>query len=323
MKRYFPIKEIIHIWKKNWPEQKSFLIDKLAKIKSVLNGKSELKNLFKKEYVVGLDIGTYSIKMVRCALTLDGGLSVEDFIFREDVDTNIESLLAELSRDINFKNSKIIVGINCKNTLTKIFTIPFIPQNELYECISLVAEEYFSFPISDAYLDFEILDVIEEEGIQKYKVLTIISPKATVEKYYSLLKSVNINPDLFVPVSYALCSFISSCNEENKINSIIDIGHASTELVICRGEEILLSRKILVAGIDFTKAMMTELVSNKKTIHLSHEEAQKIKHEVGIPLANVHKLINKKITTSQILAITRMSLDQIINEISNCLDIPL
>ena len=284
---------------------------------------------FKKDYIVGLDIGTSSVKIAQFKETEDGLnlLRAESREFKPTDDKAIYekevlSALKALLKGIDTKKSQIIAHINCPTTTVKILKTPYMPKSELREGIKLEVKNYFPFPIDDSLLDFEILGDVVEKGVRKYEVAVAVSPVATVEKYLALLNKAGINPASFVPCPYALQKLAEYLPQksEGATTCFIDIGEIHTELVILRGKTLMFSRKIPVAGRDFTKAMTGVLVSDRGKTELGMDEAEKIKRETGIPEVGEEKIIDDKISTTQISSMLRTPLEQFVSEIERCFD---
>lgn len=291
------------------------------------------QGIFNKEFVVGLDIGTSSIKIAQFKKREDGlHLMQADLCEIKHIETDvlpgkeIAHLLNNLFKGIGARKSKIIVCINCDKTAITSVTVPYMPRGELSEGIRLEAKNYFSFPIEDAWIDCEIIGEVMEKGIRKYQVLVATSPKKTVNEYLSLLEKIGIRPASFIPPAYALQKlgevFLS---KGDKIQCLVDIGSRYTELAIFsaegqKGKNLIFSRKIPVAGSDFTKVMTDALASDRGRTELSFDEAEKIKQNIGIPSEDESRVIDEKISTTQILSMLRAPLEQLANEIGRCLD---
>lgn len=288
----------------------------------------EKMGMFKKDFIIGLDIGTSSIKIAQFAKKEDGLhlmkvdlkeiKPIEDESLREK---EIVSILKYLFREIDIKKSKIIASINCPKTAIKIAKAPYMPKAELRDGINLEAKNYFPFPIDEALLDFEILGEVVEKGVKKYQLLVATAPQKTVDEYISLLSKVGIKPSSFIPVACALQKIIENSHpKKDEVKAVLEVGERFAELAIFAGGELLFSRKIPIAGGDLTKAMTGVLVSDRGKTGLSLEEAEKIKREVGIPAEGESKIIEEKISTRQILSMIRPQLEQLANEIDRCFD---
>lgn len=290
--------------------------------------KDRITQILKKDFVVGLDIGTSSVKIAQFTKKEDGLHLVkvdlreikqpEDSSLREQ---EIVSRLKDLFRGIDIKKSKVIAVINCPKTAIKIAKAPYMPKAELRDGISLEAKNYFPFPIDDSLLDYEILGDVVEKGVRQYEVVVSASPKKRVANYLSLLEKAGIKPSSFIPCPYALQKLIEhSLIEKDATACFIDIGKIHTELVIFKGKALVFSRKIPVAGGDFTKTMTGVLVSDRGRTELTLDEAEKIKRELGIPSEVESKIVDDKISTTQVLSMLRAPLEQLVSEIERCFD---
>ncbi len=288
----------------------------------------DLKGIFKKDYIIGLDLGSTSVKIAQFTKK-EGELRLVKADLREIKPTGNEALrekeivlvLKDLFKGINVKKSKIIASINCPKTAIKIAKVPYMPKTELRDGINLEAKNYFPFPIENSLLDYEILGDMIEKGVRKYEVVVGVSPKKTVEGYLSLLAEAGIKPASLIPCSSALQKLVEhSYVKEDKTQCFIDIGELHTELVIFKGNTLMFSRKIPVTGRDFTKAMTGVLASDRGRMGLSLDEAEKIKRETGIPPEAESKTIDNKISTSQILSMLRAPLERLVGEIERCFD---
>jgi len=298
----------------------------------------KLIELFKKDYIVGLDIGTSSINIVQFVKKEDGLhlvkadlkeiKQVNDDALRE---AEIISILKDLLKGIDVRRSKVIANINCPRTAVKKVTVPYMSIAELREGIKMEAKNYFPFPIDDALLDFEILGDVFEKGIRKYDVVVAISPRKTVDRYLAILKKAGIKPVSLICNSCALRILAEKLfAAEDHTDCFIDIGELYTDLVISSAKNspvsggkrhgLVFSRKIPIGGADFTKALTGALVSDKGKIELSLDEAEKIKRQVGIPSEDESKVIEDKISTTQILSMLRAPLRQFVDEIERCFD---
>lgn len=288
----------------------------------------KFKNIFKKDFIIGLDIGTTAMKLAKCVKKING-ISLSDIKIVEikfDIQNVSKekvrlSALKKILKGINIKKSKFIVAINCPNTAVKNIIAPYIPKRELEDGIRLEAKSYFPFPTDEAIFDFEILGEVIKKGVKKYKLSVVTSPKETVDKYVSLLSKVGIKPFSFVPIPLTLQKIGEKTYFNKKeIKAVLDIGERFSELVILSGNELVFQRKILVAGGDFTKSMTCVLTSDRGRIQLTLDEAERIKKEVGLPFEGESKMIEGKVSTVQVLSMLRSPVEQLVNEIERCFD---
>lgn len=287
----------------------------------------DLKNLFRKDCIIGLDIGSSSVKIAQFQSREDGLHLVKaellDIAYTDEEAREKETIsaLRHLFRGVNVKKSKIIVAINCPQTAVKKVVTPYMPKSELRQGIVLEAKNYFPFSIEDSFLDFEILGDLVEKGVRKYNVLVAVSPKKTVESYLSLLRKAGIKPSSFVPYPYVFKKLAGQFHfNDDHVRYFLIIGRSNSELIALKGDDLAFSRKIPVTGNDFTKAMTGLLVSDRGKTELSMAEAEKIKREIGIPREGESKIVDNKISTTQIFSMLREPLEQLVSEIQRCFD---
>ncbi len=288
----------------------------------------KMMNILKKDYIVGLDIGSSSIKFAQFLKTPEGlklvKADLKEIDYTDDEarrEKEIKELLKKIIRKIDIKNSHFIVTVDCPRTAIKKVTAPYMPKSELRDAIRLAAKNYFPFPVDDSLIDFQILGDVVDKGIKKYQILVAASPKKTIDKYLSLLAGVGIKPDSFITIPYAMQRFVQALHSnENEARCFLDIGMRHTELVIFKGKDLIFSRKIPVAGDNITKEMTGVLVSDRGKTELSLEDAERIKREIGIPGEGKSEMVEDKISTIQILSMIRPPLEQLVSEIDRCLD---
>lgn len=288
----------------------------------------DIKSFFKKDHIIGIDIGSYSVKIAQFASREDGlyliKAELKDIGAYKDVESygrGVDSALRYLIRGMDLKRASVIVSINCSSTAIKKVTIPYMPKSELYEGIMLASKNYFPFQIDKSVLDFEVMGDIVQKGIRKYEVMVGVCPSDTVNKYLSILKKAGIEPSSFVSASYSLQKIAQALSiKEGGIKCYVDIGSLHTELIICKEGLLVFSRKIPVCGSDFTKALTDAVVSDRGKIQLSLEEAERLKCDIGMPEESDLKMVDNKIPAAQFLAMLRAPAEHLANEIGRCFD---
>ncbi len=260
-----------------------------------------LTGLFKKDLIIGLDVGSSTVKVSQF-VKKDDGLHLVRIDLKElqqvdgdagDKEQELIGAIKALLKGIDIQKAAIVVSINCTQTVIRKVTAPYMPRAELCEGVKLESKNYFPFPIDKFIFDFEILGEIIENGIRKYELIVAVSPEQTVNKYLSLLEKAGIKASSFVPFSYALQK-LAACLylKEGETQCFVDIGEFDTELIVCKGKTLVFNRKIPVKGPDFTKV---------------------VPNTVSLPGGD-------EISSIQILSLARIPLEQLAVEIEKSLD---
>jgi len=278
------------------------------------------KFLPKKDKLIGLDIGSFSIKLVELAhqqgRLIPTKLRLQEIDLHKDKQDGQLDAIKDLFRDVNIQNAKINVVINCFQSCMKTSFIPFMPKSEIPLTLKWEIKKFISFPAEQAVMDYEILQEINEGGVKRIKVAIACCPKETVDKYLDLLSPIGIEPSLFTQHCFALKNVINNlCSEEKGTVAILDVGHNISELFIFQDREPVFNRKLPVAGQDFTLNMTQTLVSDHGKTELTLEEAESIKKKYGIIDSNDSEILEGNITGAQLIPLIRPNLEKLLTEI--------
>ncbi|MBN1872497.1 MAG: pilus assembly protein PilM, partial [Candidatus Omnitrophica bacterium] len=297
--------------------------------------KRKIMDIFKKEFVVGIEIDGGSLSVVRFLEDEDGNLRAIKADRREITPSSGDSAdeestakaLKELFKGLDTRRSSFVVNINCPNTSLKEVLVPLMPLTELREGIRLEAKNYFPFPVDKSIIDSEILREVSEEGIKRYEVLVAASPRKTVEQYLSVFEKAGIRPSSFIPSIYSLQMLAGrSKGLEGKTVCFLNLGELYADIVIFSFENgsqkprLVFSRKMPLSGQDIIKSLTGTLVTDKGKVSLSMKEARVVLKEVGIPEDNTESLSNSKIPASKIMSMLIGPLERLSEEIGWCFD---
>ncbi len=278
------------------------------------------KFLPKKGSLIGLDIGSFSIKLAE--LAHQQGRLVPTKLRLQEIDPHKAGQDGQLDalrnsfRDINIHNAKINVVVNCFQSCMKVSIIPFMPKSEILQALKWEMKKFISFPIDEAVMDYKILQEIDEGGVKKLKVAIACCPKETVDRYLDLLGMVGIEPSLFTQHGFALRNvFTNLCSKEKGTVAILDVGYNISELFIFQDGEPVFNRKLPMAGQDFTLNVTQTLVSNRGKTELTLEEAESIKKKYGIVDSSDSEILEGKITGAQLISLIRPNLEKLLTEI--------
>lgn len=278
----------------------------------------KLTGLKSKDLVIGLDIGSSSVKIAQFEKR-GREFILSRLDLKEIKDGEILPVLKELLRGVETKRANFVVSLNGPEAGFRVLTAPPIPKTELIEWIKLESKNYFPFPLEEALIDVEVYGDILEKGVKKRRLALAAAPRKRVEEILALFKKLGIQPTSIVPFPSAFQKLVEASDlREEKTRCWIDIGSAQTELAIFKGKELVFSRKIPVTGNDFSRALTVALISDRGRTELRWKEAEEIKREEGIPAAGESRMVQDKISTPQILSMLRSPLEHLASEIERC-----
>jgi type IV pilus assembly protein PilM len=237
--------------------------------------------------IVGLDLGTSSIKVVQ--LKQAGGkwhlvaLGIADIPTEAQESKNPELQRAALLdtikrvfRENKIKSKHVVTSLSGDAVIIRYVKLPYVTAEELRGSIGREAEQYIPLNIDQVILDFQILGETQEEGQKKVDVLLIAAKVDVVEQHLSLLKSAGLTPTVIDVDTFAL----GNAYEVNRLESseetiaLINIGATLSTINILEGGVTRFTRDIPVAGNDFTREI-------QKEFNLKFSEAEELKKTHG------------------------------------------
>jgi type IV pilus assembly protein PilM len=142
-------------------------------------------------------------------------------------------------------------------------------EEDLKSAIVFEAENYIPLPVSEVYLDCEIIPPVYNH-LDHLDVLLAAIPKKTVDSYLRVLKKAGLKPIAFEIESLAIARALIKDQTTTYPVLIIDLGATRSSFIIFAGKSVRFTTSISVSGIHFT-----ELIA--KNLKISFEKAEKLK----------------------------------------------
>ena len=234
----------------------------------------------KKDHIIGLDIGSRSIKAAEITET-KRGLSLTHFGIVDiahgaieegninDPETVAESI-KQLFKSYNIKESNVAVSIGGYSVIVKKISVQTMDEEKLQETIHFEAEQYIPFDISDVNLDFQILGESESNPGQM-NVFLVAAKKEMVNDYINLVNLAGLNPCIVDVEAFALQNtFEANYDMQSENTALIDIGASKTSLNILKGNSSLFMRDVSLGCGQINQKIMS-------LIECSFEEAEQLK----------------------------------------------
>jgi type IV pilus assembly protein PilM len=245
----------------------------------------------KKNKLVGLDIGSHSIKLIEIDDTKKG-LVLKNFgIIGLPKDAVVEGTVREIEivasaiknlyKNLKVKNKNVAIAISGFSVIVKKINIAKREESELEGSIHDEAEQYIPFDISDVNLDYEILsgrgeepepadeDESDDEGVMD--VMLVAAKKDIIEDYVSLIHLAGLTPVLVDVDAFALQNaFEMSMQDVSGCYALVNIGAEELGINAVKDGVSMFTRDSSYGGSQITEAIMSEF-------DVSFEEAENIK----------------------------------------------
>ncbi|MBL0714913.1 MAG: type IV pilus assembly protein PilM [Desulfosarcina sp.] len=234
----------------------------------------------KKHHLVGLDIGSRSIKAGEIiegkrgpTLKKFGMIDIPSGTIEDGVINDPESVsdaIRQLFKTYNIKEHSVAVSIGGYSVIVKKINVQNMPEEQLQETIQFEAEQYIPFDISDVNLDFQILGESEHNPNQM-SVFLVAAKKDMVNDYINLVNLAGLNPCIIDVEAFALQNIFElnyDAQEENI--ALIDIGASKTSLNILRGMTSVFMRDVALGCLQINQKIVS-------LVGCSLEEAEQLK----------------------------------------------
>lgn len=234
-----------------------------------------------KKEIVGVDIGSNSIKLVRlreakgvyhladvAIAPLPPEAIVDGAIM--DAATVVEAI-GNLTKSISLKTTSVATSISGHSVIIRKIRLPIMTEEEMESSIQWEAEQYIPFEISEVNLDFQILGPDENDPTQM-NVILVAAKKDFVNDYIAVFKECGLNPLIMDIDSFAMENAFEANHDidEDGVIALINMGGSAMNVNVLKGGISVFTRDITVGGNLFNDEL-------QKRLGLSAEDAESAK----------------------------------------------
>lgn len=277
-----------------------------------------LSQLFGKDTVIGIDIGSSTIKAVQIEPSGMGWRLVNAALqvtpidsCRDGVITNILDVaqaIKTMLRTANIHASQAVAAISGSQVIVRQVQLPKMSEASLRKSIKFEAARYVSASMDDSVVEFEILGDVPDSD--QMNVMLVAAPKDLVESRVNVLEAAGLEPLAIDVEAFAIIRALAECSMIDSIVgktvAFIDIGASHTDVNIVADGQFALTRSIPIAGDSFTNAIKTLTA-------LSFEEAERMKFEMTMQ-ESIDKITVQE-AESKCWRVVQPLLDELLREI--------
>lgn len=247
----------------------------------------------RKRLLVGIDIGTHSIKVVRLKQKGQGYQLLNFGIMPLRPETMVDGNIADadavveaihnLIRIEKIKAKEVATAVSGQSVIVKRIRLPQMTEQELNEAIQGEAEQHIPFEIADVNIDFQVLPAPREDDERadnQMDVLLVAAKKTKIRDYTSLLTAAGLNPVVVDIDAFALENeYEVFTGQEDGVVALVDIGATTMNINILKAGSTLFQRDIAIGGNRYTAAL-------QKALQVSYDEAEALK--MGVDMTAKH-----------------------------------
>lgn len=235
----------------------------------------------KAKAVIGIDIGTHSIKLVELAgsrsnpqVVAWGVAPLPAGAFSENAIADAELVgeaLNSLILKSGTKGDSAAIAVSSSHAITKVLGMPNdISELELEEQVSIEALHFIPYPIDEVNLDFEVLGPSEANPGEN-DVLLVACRRSIVDDYIDLIEDSDLSLTHVDIDTYALERVYRAKNDRLSSSdqpvALFDIGSSNSHLMVMDSDRVLYSRHQ-----NFGASQLIKLV--RKEYGLSAQDAE-------------------------------------------------
>ena len=255
-----------------------------------LNIFSNPMRMFFPKKMVGIDIGTSSIKVVEISRwgqgkTLENYGEIKSVSLYKEPFRNSEKESYTLSNyfvsrairavldEARIKTKAVIFSIPDFSTFCTSFELPPMNENELADAVYYNASQYIPLPISETTLDWKLIGGTPGDKQSGLKIFLVAIPNQIIQDYQKVAQLAGL--ELYAVEAEALGLVRSLVKENKDCTCVIDIGVQSTTINIVDKKSLKKSYSFNFAGSQLTYSIASAL-------GLGHVEAEELKNKEGL-----------------------------------------
>ena len=234
-----------------------------------------LSSLWKKKVslIVGIDIGSHSVKAVLLSQGNDGyileALLEENMPRGAVIDREIQDIeavgnvISKIRKKITSSVTHAAAAVSGQTVITKIIYMDVtLTEQELASQIEIEADSLIPYPLDEVSMDFESLEVNESDP-SKINVLLSAARTESIEARVSALETGGFQAKVIDVESYAISRpydlVLSQLPDDasDKVVAIVDIGSVMTLFSVTESGHHIYSRDQIFGGEQYTRSIVS------------------------------------------------------------------
>lgn len=266
---------------------------------------------FKSKKVIGLDIGTSSIKLAEMDVSGKGAQLLSfgfaptpinsvtggEIVDISSVGMAIQSLLSE----VKSKRKSVATAMWGTAVIVKKITIPKMDRKLIKDQIRFEAEQYIPFDINNISLAHHVLT--GSSSPDTMDILLIAAQNELVNQYTQVISTCGLSCEILDVSGFALAnSFeVNYGRIPGEVIGLLNFGASITNFVVLLNGEVIFCRDIPVGGINYTNEIhkvMGVTVPEAEALKLSAVSRREVPDEVHNIISSTNEAVTEEIRSS-------------------------
>jgi len=232
----------------------------------------------KKENILGIDLGSTSIKIVELKKSKTPSLVTYGYLEKasgdilkgekEKVKKETAEMLKFLCQKAKVTTNLAVTALPSFSVFTSTITLPIkLSKKELYPAVVSQTKKLISIPFEEAVLDWKIL-----EKEKDYKILIHVTSKKLIREYLEIFKLANLNLLSLETESFALSRAL--VGKDPAVIMIVDFSAISTDVIVVEKTIPVFHRSINLGGLNLTEEI-------SKVLGIDFKMAEQFKRDLS------------------------------------------
>jgi type IV pilus assembly protein PilM len=220
--------------------------------------------------VLGLDLGSHSLKAVELQQTLRGSEVVQVRSLLRSPDAELADQIRQLVQLHRPGIDHVVAALPGDAITSRRLGFPFRDKRKLSQAVPFAVEGDLPFDLEQVVIDWEIVGGDRNQA----EVAATIAPRAQVSRLLDLLQAAGCPPRTLEAEGLVLGN-LAAIFELPGVRLLADLGHRKTTFCLLVEGQAVASRSVRVGGLHLTEALAEDL-------QIDPERAERAKCEEGI-----------------------------------------
>ena len=262
-----------------------------------------LLNFFKSKRIIGLDIGSFALKLIELRPISKGkdiayeliSLGYEPVPYQSIVEgsimdsTAVADAIQHAFYESKTKTGSLAFGVSGSSVIVKRIEVQRLNPKEMHEHILWEARPHIPFTPEEVNIDYEIIESPDVHPDKAGVILTAVK-KEKLNDYLNVIAIANKTAEIVDLESFAILNSVLANYDmyQDRSIAVINIGASITNVIIAKGGHPVFVRDVAFGGNQFTDLIQKEL-------NLKYEKAESVKkgrQVEGVSPAAVKPVIN-------------------------------
>jgi len=280
--------------------------------------------------LVGIDIGTHSIKLVGLK-GAPGRWSLAKYAISEIPVGSIEELSSEERKAVmtstlrnmlsstRIRTRKVATSVSGNAVIVRYVRFPRMSPSDLEKTIQFEAEPYIPFDIREVNISTHILGDVMEEGQPKMETVLVGAKKELLEERMEIVEGAGLKTLIIDVDAFALENAYEITRDKERAETVmlLNLGATTSNINILENGISKIVRDIFIAGSSFTRAV-------HKNLQVEYSEAENLKRKYGLTLTGAEEELEsiaaKDETKVQVSTILMPLVRELVGEVRRSID---